>query len=46
MLWISYFMGLVIFYALINWMPILFKDAGLGCAPKRQGKGAPAGGAI
>jgi AAHS family 4-hydroxybenzoate transporter-like MFS transporter len=29
MLWISYFMGLVIFYALINWMPILFKDAGL-----------------
>ena len=22
-------MGLVIFYALINWMPILFKDAGL-----------------
>jgi AAHS family 4-hydroxybenzoate transporter-like MFS transporter len=29
MLWITYFMGLVIFYALINWMPILFKDAGL-----------------
>ena len=29
MLWISYFMGLVIFYALINWMPILFKDAGI-----------------
>ncbi len=28
MLWIAYFMGLVIFYALINWMPILFKDAG------------------
>src|SRR5262249_11128431 len=26
MLWIAYFMGLVIFYALINWMPILFKD--------------------
>jgi AAHS family 4-hydroxybenzoate transporter-like MFS transporter len=25
-------MGLVIFYALINWMPILFKDAGI--APK------------
>ena len=22
-------MGLVIFYALINWMPILFKDAGI-----------------
>src|SRR5262249_39114591 len=30
MLWLGYFMGLVIFYALINWMPILFKDAGLG----------------
>jgi AAHS family 4-hydroxybenzoate transporter-like MFS transporter len=29
MLWITYFMGLVIFYALVNWMPILFKDAGL-----------------
>ena len=28
-LWLAYFMGLVIFYALINWMPILFKDAGL-----------------
>lgn len=28
-LWIAYFMGLVIFYALINWMPILFKDAGM-----------------
>jgi len=32
MLWLAYFMGLVIFYALINWMPILFKDAGI--APK------------
>lgn len=32
MLWLTYFMGLVIFYALINWMPILFKDAGI--APK------------
>lgn len=32
MLWLGYFMGLVIFYALINWMPILFKDAGI--APK------------
>ncbi|MFZ6772622.1 MFS transporter [Undibacterium sp. SXout7W] len=32
MLWFAYFMGLVIFYALINWMPILFKDAGI--APK------------
>jgi AAHS family 4-hydroxybenzoate transporter-like MFS transporter len=29
MLWVAYFMGLVIFYALINWMPILFKDAGM-----------------
>jgi AAHS family 4-hydroxybenzoate transporter-like MFS transporter len=29
MLWIAYFMGLVIFYALINWMPILFKEAGI-----------------
>jgi AAHS family 4-hydroxybenzoate transporter-like MFS transporter len=28
-LWVAYFMGLVIFYALINWMPVLFKDAGL-----------------
>jgi AAHS family 4-hydroxybenzoate transporter-like MFS transporter len=29
MLWIAYFMGLVIFYALINWMPVLFGDAGM-----------------
>jgi AAHS family 4-hydroxybenzoate transporter-like MFS transporter len=29
MLWVTYFMGLVIFYSLINWMPILFKDVGL-----------------
>jgi AAHS family 4-hydroxybenzoate transporter-like MFS transporter len=29
MLWLAYFMGLVIFYASINWMPILFKEAGL-----------------
>jgi AAHS family 4-hydroxybenzoate transporter-like MFS transporter len=28
-LWVAYFMGLVIFYALINWMPLLFKDVGL-----------------
>ncbi|TCK39450.1 AAHS family 4-hydroxybenzoate transporter-like MFS transporter [Paraburkholderia sp. BL8N3] len=33
MLWLAYFMGLVIFYASINWMPILFKEAGL--APQR-----------
>ncbi|SPC06515.1 MFS transporter [Cupriavidus oxalaticus] len=29
MLWVAYFMGLVIFYASINWMPILLKEAGL-----------------
>ncbi|MDR3004522.1 MAG: aromatic acid/H+ symport family MFS transporter [Acidovorax sp.] len=29
MLWLAYFMGLVIFYALVNWMPLLLKDAGL-----------------
>jgi AAHS family 4-hydroxybenzoate transporter-like MFS transporter len=29
MLWLTYFMGLVIFYSLVNWMPILFKEAGL-----------------
>lgn len=29
MLWVAYFMGLVIFYALINWMPLLFKEAGI-----------------
>jgi AAHS family 4-hydroxybenzoate transporter-like MFS transporter len=29
MLWLAYFMGLVIFYALINWMPVLLKDAGM-----------------
>jgi AAHS family 4-hydroxybenzoate transporter-like MFS transporter len=29
MLWIAYFMGLVIIYALLNWMPILLRDAGL-----------------
>jgi AAHS family 4-hydroxybenzoate transporter-like MFS transporter len=33
MLWLAYFMGLVIFYASINWMPILFKEAGL--SPQR-----------
>jgi Arabinose efflux permease len=32
MLWTAYFMGLVIFYSLINWMPLLFKQVGL--APK------------
>lgn len=29
MLWVACFKGPVIFYALINWMPILFRDAGL-----------------
>jgi MFS transporter, AAHS family, 4-hydroxybenzoate transporter len=29
MLWLAAFMGLVIIYALINWMPILLRDAGL-----------------
>lgn len=29
MLWLAYFFGLVIFYALINWMPLLFSDAGM-----------------
>jgi AAHS family 4-hydroxybenzoate transporter-like MFS transporter len=29
MLWLAYFMGLVIFYALINWMPVLFKETGM-----------------
>ena len=29
MLWVAYFMGLVVFYALINWMPVLFKDVGV-----------------
>ena len=29
MLWAAYFMGLMIFYALINWMPTLLKDAGM-----------------
>jgi AAHS family 4-hydroxybenzoate transporter-like MFS transporter len=29
MRWLTYFVGLIIFYALINWMPILFRDAGI-----------------
>lgn len=32
MLWIAYFMGLVVFYSLINWMPVLFKE--IGMAPR------------
>lgn len=26
-LWLTYFVGLVVFYALINWMPIRVRDA-------------------
>lgn len=26
-LWLTYFMGLVIFYGVMNWMPLLFKEA-------------------
>jgi AAHS family 4-hydroxybenzoate transporter-like MFS transporter len=29
MLWIAFFMGLIIFYGSVNWMPILLKEAGL-----------------
>jgi AAHS family 4-hydroxybenzoate transporter-like MFS transporter len=29
MLWVCYFMGLVIFYGLVNWMPVLLKEAGM-----------------
>lgn len=29
MLWLAYFMGLVIVYGLVNWMPVLFKEAGI-----------------
>lgn len=28
MLWLTYFMGLLIFYLLTSWMPLLMKDAG------------------
>jgi AAHS family 4-hydroxybenzoate transporter-like MFS transporter len=28
-LWVTYFMGLVIVYGLVNWMPVLFKEAGV-----------------
>jgi AAHS family 4-hydroxybenzoate transporter-like MFS transporter len=33
MLWLCYFMGLVIFYGLVNWMPVLLKEAGM--SPQR-----------
>ena len=29
MLWASYFLGLMVFYAMINWMPTLFKEANM-----------------
>lgn len=29
MLWTTYFMGLVIVYGLVNWMPVLFREAGI-----------------
>lgn len=29
MLWLTYFMGVLIFYLLTNWMPTLIKDSGL-----------------
>lgn len=29
LLWIAYFMGLVIFYGVMNWMPTLFKEAAM-----------------
>lgn len=32
MLWVAYFMGLVVFYAMINWMPVLFKGIGIDAA--------------
>ncbi len=28
-LWVAYFMGLVIFYGLINWMPVILRDSGI-----------------
>ncbi|MGU7778717.1 MFS transporter [Burkholderia sp. PU8-34] len=30
MLWLAYFMGLLIYYLMTNWMPTLFRDAGFG----------------
>lgn len=29
MLWVAYFMGLAIFYSLINWLPVLLRESGL-----------------
>jgi AAHS family 4-hydroxybenzoate transporter-like MFS transporter len=33
MLWTAYFMGLAIFYGLINWLPLLLRESGM--APQR-----------
>lgn len=30
LLWLCYFMGLVIFYGILNWMPLLLEQSGLG----------------
>lgn len=32
MLWVAYFMGLVVFYAMINWMPVLFRSIDIDAA--------------
>ncbi|MDO4905998.1 MAG: MFS transporter [Lautropia sp.] len=32
MLYLTYFMGLVVVYALMNWMPVLFREAGIDAA--------------
>lgn len=29
LLWVTYFMGLVIFYGVVNWLPVLLKDVGI-----------------
>ncbi|ASK28558.1 MFS transporter [Neisseria chenwenguii] len=36
LLWTSYFMGLIVFYSVINWMPTLFKETGLGAQAGAQ----------
>lgn len=32
MLWVAYFMGLVVFYAMVNWMPVLFRSIDIDLA--------------
>lgn len=32
MLWVAYFMGLVVFYAMVNWMPVLFSSIDIEAA--------------